>query len=80
MIKCASQFNFPINPGDLHVYSNMICMGNTTPAGVAQPATVYFYKLMMPPASAKKDDFDSFRNIEQVNQSHQLKKRKNNEV
>jgi hypothetical protein len=51
-------------------------MGNTTPAGVEQPAPVHFYKHSMPPASAKKDDFDSFRNIEQVSQSHQLNKRK----
>jgi hypothetical protein len=51
MIICASHINFLINPGDLHVYSNMNVMGNTTPAGVEQPATVYFYKHTMPPAS-----------------------------
>ena len=40
------------NPADLHVYSNMISMGNTTPAGVAQPMFVWhFYKHVMPPAS-----------------------------
>jgi hypothetical protein len=52
MIKCVSHINFPINPEDLNVYSNMLYMGNTTPAGVAQPTTVYFYKHTMPPASA----------------------------
>jgi hypothetical protein len=57
MMKLAVNINFPINPGDLHVYSNMIGMGNTTPAGVAQPATVYFYKHSMPPASTKKGSF-----------------------
>jgi len=35
--------------GNLHVYSNMNVMGNT--AGVAQPATVFFCKHTMPPAS-----------------------------
>ena len=40
------------NPVGLHVYSNMISMGNTTPAGVAQPLYIlHFYKHIMPPAS-----------------------------
>ncbi len=51
MINCESHFNFRINPGDLHVYINIINMGNTTPAGVEQPTTLYFYKHSMPPAS-----------------------------
>jgi len=58
MMRLASQFNFWINPGslsrifgNLHVYSNMKVMGNTTPGGVEQPTTVYFYKHSMPPAS-----------------------------
>jgi len=76
MIRLALHINFLINPGDLHVYSNMNVMGNTTPAGVEQPTTVYFYKHTMPLASAKKEYFDSFRNIEQMSQSHQLKKKK----
>jgi hypothetical protein len=67
---------FRLNPGDLHVYSNMNVMGNTTPAGVEQPATVYFYKHSMPPASVKKGCFVSFREIEQVNHSHRLKRKK----
>jgi len=57
-MRLASQFNFWINPGslsrifgNLHVYSNMKVMGNTTPGGVEQPTTVYFYKHSMPPAS-----------------------------
>ena len=50
-MKLAAHINFSLNPGDLHVYSNMIYMGNTTPAGVAQSATVYFYKHSMLPAS-----------------------------
>ncbi len=57
-MRLASQFNFWINPGslsrifgNLHVYSNMNVMGNTTPGGVEQPTTVYFYKHSMPPAS-----------------------------
>ena len=56
MMKLAVNINFLINPGslsrilgDLHVYSNMNVMGNTT--GVEQPTTVYFYKHSMPPAS-----------------------------
>jgi len=57
----------------------MNVMGNTTPAGVEHPTTVYFYKHTMPPASAKKGYFDSFRNIEQVSQSYQLKKREKDE-
>lgn len=52
MIKCPSHINFLINPEDLHVSSNMNCMGNTTPAGVEQPMFVmHFYKYAMPPAS-----------------------------
>jgi len=58
MMKLAVNINFLINPGslsrilgDLHVYSNMNVMGNTAPAGAAQPATVYFCKQPMPPAS-----------------------------
>jgi hypothetical protein len=40
------------NPEDLHVYSNMNVMGNTTPAGVGQSLFIlYFYKHAMPLAS-----------------------------
>jgi len=49
MIRLAVNINFRINPENLHVYSNMNVMGNTT--GVEQPTTVYFYKHSMPPAS-----------------------------
>jgi hypothetical protein len=62
--------------------SNLIGMGNTTRAGVAQPTgIIHFCKYTIPPASANEGCFDSFSNIEQVNQSHQLNKRKKeNEV
>ena len=51
MIRLAVNINFRINPENLHVYSNMNVMVNTTPAGAEQPTTVYFYKHSMPPAS-----------------------------
>ena len=58
MIKCAPQFNFPINPEDLHVYSLRFCMENTTPAGVEHSGICFFYKHLMPPASTKKGSFN----------------------
>ena len=52
MMRLAINISFQINPEDLQVYSNMIGMGNTTPAGVEHPADiVHFYKHSMPPAS-----------------------------
>lgn len=61
---------FRINPeslsrfiGNLHVYSLRFCKGNTTPAGVEQPAIGRFYKHSMPPASTKKGSFDSFKDF-----------------
>ena len=76
MMKLAVNISFRINPEDLHVYSVRFCTGNTTPAGVEHSGISFFYKHLMPPASTKNGYFDSFRNIEQVNQSHQLKSKK----
>jgi hypothetical protein len=50
--------SFRLNPeslsrfiGNLHVYSILANLGNTTPAGVEQPVIIRFYKHLMPLAS-----------------------------